>query len=170
VIGLAAYFDAIAQLAGICPDCGAIFRASDARPFVPAQHKRTVIDRLDAQERRIADALADLDALEQELRSQARARGFSRAQKRLRKIDRAFAASKVDPHDVKVLGHPIEYVAFDGMTKGQLRSVRFCAGSPAVKAQEHVLTSIEATLASGNVEFGIVRVKADGRCHLEPQV
>ena len=112
--------------------------------------------------RRVQAAIDKLELMEDQLRENARKSGLRQAQIQLRKIGKLFSASKLDPHDAKVICDPVEYIVFDGMTKGRLRRVLLCAPEPTSKAQE--LASIDAAVARGNVEFETVRISADGTC------
>jgi len=161
---LSSYFEQVAQIACICPECSGVFRLSDARPYRVARPAPSQLDNIDRQERSLQAAIDKLELIEDQLREAARKSGLRKAQKQLRKIDKSFSASKLDPHDAKVICDPVEYIVFDGMTKGRLRRVLLCASEPTSKGQERALASIGAAISAGNVEFETVRISADGTC------
>jgi predicted Holliday junction resolvase-like endonuclease len=132
------------------------------QPYRVARPAPPEFDKIDRQQRLLQAAIDKLELIEDRLREAARKAGLRQAQKQLRKVGKLFSASKLDPHDAKVICDPVQYVVFDGMTKGRLRRVLLCASEPTSKGQE--LTSIYAALAAGNVECGIVRISADGTC------
>src|ERR1700733_10816860 len=114
----ASFFNAIAKIAGICPHCGHVFRLSDARPYKSVRHTPTILDKIDREQYRLDRAIAQLDGLESELREKARSTGSTQAKRQLRCIDKVFSARGIDPHDVKVLCDPIDFIVFDGMSAG----------------------------------------------------
>jgi len=161
---LASYFEQVTQIACICPECSGVFRLSDARPYRVTRAAPSELDKIERQERLLQAAIDKLELMEDQLRENARKSGLRQAQIQLRKIGKLFSASKLDPHDAKVICDPVEYIVFDGMTKGRLRRVLLCAPEPTSKAQERALASIDAAVARGNVEFETVRISADGTC------
>lgn len=161
---ISSYFEQVAQIACICPECSGVFRLSEARPYRVARPAPSELDKIDRQERLLQAAIDKLELIEDQLREAARKSGLRQAQMQLRKIGSLFSTLKLDPHDAKVICDPVEYIVFDGMTKGRLHRVLLCASEPTSKAQQRALSSIDAAVTAGNIEFATVRVSAEGTC------
>lgn len=166
---LSTLFGGLSLIAGVCPnqDCGELFRLSDARPFLKDKKPASILDQLDAESDRIERALARLEEREQALRDQARQAGQKQAKKRLKKIDRAFSGARLDPQDVKVIFDPVEYVVFDGLSRGKLDRVLLLGHPPASRTQERLFKSISSSVRKGNLDFQTLRVLEDGALELE---
>src|SRR5947209_14401634 len=156
-------FGALGQLMAVCPACGEPFYVSEARPYYEGDKPHSSLDKLRAEERRLEEAEQRLDDLERALRQRA-ARAGRRATKRLlQKIDPIFSGSGYDPQDVKVMFHPVTYVVFDGMAKGEVKEVQLLAMPPQNQLSEQVQSSIEQAVNQGNFEFRTLRVNDNGR-------
>ena len=145
---LTAFFDGAAKLAGICPNCGHIFRLNEAKPYKLVPQRPTVLDQIDQQQARIDAAMDKLQQAELALRQAARQTGLANAKRRLRRIDDVFSAAKIDPHDVKLLFDPVEYIVFDGMSRGKLRRVLLLAAEPAIEPGATQFTRIPCSPSS----------------------
>lgn len=166
---LSALFGGLSLIAGVCPnpDCGELFRLSDARPFLKGKKPASILDELDAEIDRIDRAQERLELQEQVLRDRARQAGQRQAKRRLKKIDPAFSGCRLDPQDVKVIFDPVEYVVFDGLNAGKLDRVVLLGHPPASRAQERLFKSIARTVRKGNLDFRTLRVLENGALELE---
>ena len=161
---LSSYFDQVAKIAGICPCCGHVFRLGDARPFKRTPRQPTVLDQIESQQARIDAALEKLEQAEQELRESARLGGLTAAKRKLRLIDRVFSAAKLDPHDVKVLFDPVEYIVFDGMSRGKLKRVLLLAEEPISTECRKSQDAVAKAVGARNFLFRTLRISKDGDC------
>jgi predicted Holliday junction resolvase-like endonuclease len=64
---------------------------------------------------------------------------------------------------VKLLFHPIDYVAFRGLTDGRCTAVEFLDREPDSARHEKLQRSIDTALRSGNVEWVTMRIADDGK-------
>ena len=124
---------------------------------------------LTAFERRIADRDDRLSTAEErftEKLSQQRdalvVQGRRKAKRRLRKIDPVFSARGIDPQDVKVVFEPVEYVIFHGLNSTGVTSLEFVSRPPETRSQEVTVTSVDAAIRNGNVEFETLHLRDDG--------
>lgn len=133
------------------------------------KHKpmRSLLDDIEDEERRLSRIEERLDEQEDHIRRRSAELGQRQAKRHLRKIDRRFSGSGLDPQDVKVLFDPVEYVVFDGMTKGSIKRIAFLAHSPVNRYDEELLRSVDAAVTKGNVEFKTLRVLDDGKIRVE---
>src|SRR5438105_15522770 len=148
---LANIFDALGQLMGVCPCCGALFYVSEARPFYDGQKPVSVLDRLRAEERRLDDTEEKLEEIESDLRETAARAGLQATKRLLRKIDPVFSGAGYDPQDVKVIFNPVTYVVFDGMSQRNLKNIQLLARPPQNGATERMQNSLEQVVNRGNV-------------------
>lgn len=65
--------------------------------------------------------------------------------------------------DIKVIGHPVKFVSFDGKDRGEVKQIRFIDYPPESSTHERMLRSIEDTLQKGNVEWKTLRIDESGR-------
>ena len=162
----ARFFADLSQIAGICADCGQIFRLSDSRPYRLTPPEPSIFDKLESEQGKIDRALERLNAMEGESREQARAAGLKQARRRLRKIDLVFDKLKLDPHDAKVVFDPVDFIVFDGMSRGKLRKLVLLARPPSTTVTDTLWQSIERTVEKGNFAFRTLRVSREGECSL----
>lgn len=165
---LPSVFDQFNSILVICPCCGEINRVSETRPYLRGAKPHTRFDQLDAELRaldRIEDKLGERLS---RLREQAQERGWTKARRRLKRLDPTFCGCGLEPQDGKVIFDPVEYVVFDGMTRNMLRQVLFVGESARNKAQERIQTSLHWDLEQGHLEFATLRVTIDGNVHKEP--
>lgn len=161
-MNLLAIFQEFKRIFGICPCCSEVFRLSDAMLFTRDKPPETPFDHLARREALLERQVERFDEQECDLRAQAVARGQSDAQKRLREVCPRFIGHHDDPHDIKVLFHPVQYVAFRGLTAREPTDVEFIDAPPQSKAAERLHQSIDATIAAGNIEWQTYRVGEDG--------
>ena len=156
-------FGALGQLMTVCPCCGELFYLSEAHPYYEGHKPHSSLDKLRAEERRLEEAEQRLDDLEGVLRERAARAGLRATKRLLQKIDPIFSGSGYDPQDVKVMFHPVTYVVFDGMAKGEVKEVQLLAMPPQNQLSEQVQSSIEQAVIQGNFEFRTLRVDDRGR-------
>jgi predicted Holliday junction resolvase-like endonuclease len=155
-------FGALSQLMGVCPCCGELFYLAEAHPYYEAHKPRSPLDKLRAEERRLAVAEERLDSLEWKLRQRAAETGLRATKRLLRKIDPLFSGSGYDPQDVKVVFNPVTYVVFDGMAQGKVTSIHLLAIPPQDRIAEQVQNSIKGAITRGNFAFRTLRVDDRG--------
>lgn len=162
-------FGQFSWIMALCPndDCGELFRLSDARPFLKDKRPTSVLDGIEAEEQRIDRAIERLEVKEGLLREKAQAAGLKKAKLRLRKIDPVFSGAKLNPHDVKIIFDPVEYVVFDGLNDDRMRRILLLGHEPTSKQGERVLQSISSSIRAGNIAFKTLRVLEDGVLELK---
>lgn len=155
------------SILGICPCCGEVFRLSDAHLFVKGKKPGSEFDKIDRAFVSLARAEEKLDDMEDELREAAREKGRRQAKRKLKKIDPVFSGQGIDPQDVKVIFHPVEYVVFEGLNKDRFRQISLMAHRPTSREHERVQDSVKKAVRKGNVEFYTLKVAADGGIEAE---
>lgn len=151
------------QILFICPCCGHVYRLSDATIFTKESPLPSDFDRLEEAERRFARAVQRFEDREDALRQKAIARGQMAAQKQLRCIAKPFADCEIDPQDVKVIFHPVEFVAFRGMSDGDVAKVVLIDRPAESKEHEKLQQSVLQAVESGNYAWKLLRIDSEGR-------
>ena len=150
------------RIFGFCPCCGEPFRLSDAGLYIKAPPPPSPWDELDVLRERLARAQDRLANDEDRLREQARTEGHLEIQRRLRSLTSYFRKRRIEIRDVKLLFHPIDYVAFRGLTNGRCTAVEFLDREPDSARHEKLQRSFDTALRAGNVEWVTMRIAEDG--------
>ena len=155
-------FQEMKRIHGVCPCCSYVFRLSEAELFTRERPPKTEFDK-------VRDARERLEQHEEEfkqqlalLRQAATKKGWREARRRLRRIAPAFVGRGIDPQDVKVVFHPVEYVAFRGLTHGEPKAIEFIDREADSAERERLQASIERAIRAGNLEWHTYRVDTDG--------
>ena len=54
---ISSYFEQVAQIACICPECSGVFRLAEARPYRVTRPAPSELDKIDRQERLLQEAI-----------------------------------------------------------------------------------------------------------------
>lgn len=147
----------------ICPCCGEPFRLSETTLYTKAAPPKTVFEQIEDARLRLEKRIEKFDEKEQEIRDEARRLGQLEARRRLRQIAPFFVARRIDPHDVKLLFHPVEYVVFRGMQTDRCASVDFIDHPATSRERERIQRSLDGAIKGGNLEWQTFRIDDDGR-------
>jgi predicted Holliday junction resolvase-like endonuclease len=162
-MNLVSIFQEMTRIFGFCPCCGELFRLSEATLFTKDPPPRTEFDRIADSQRRLERRVEKFEDEEADLREAAARRGQASALRRLRRIVPEFSARKINPMDVKVLFHPIDYVVFRGLSQGEARDIAFVDRPPSSTLHERVQRSINRVIKAGNIEWQTLRIDQDGK-------
>jgi predicted Holliday junction resolvase-like endonuclease len=162
-------FQKMRQIYGFCPCCDEPFRLSDASLFFRSKPPTTEFDQIDAAWEKVERQKEYFEDIEEEIRQLARERGQRAAQRRVRSIVPFLKERRIEPADVKVLFHPVEYVVFRGLYHQNCAGIEFVDHLPESQYQERVLNSISESLKAGNVEWQTYRVNDDATVVLEEE-
>ena len=160
-------FSEMKRIYGICPCCGDPFRLSDASLFTKSAPPRTVFEELEDAIERVERRALRFDELEEQKREVARRLGQLAARRQIRSIAPFFVERKVDPDDVKVLFHPVDYIIFSGMERGRCGSVDFIDHPPENRKRARIHSSLQRAIRNGNLEWQTFRVDESGRVTLD---
>lgn len=155
-------FQEIKKVYGFCPCCDAPFRLSDVTLFTRKAPPSTAFDLLEAARERLDAATERFEISEEKIRERSRTLGQKAASERLAKLLPFFTSRKVSPRDVKVLFHPVDYIAFCGVSQGQCLSVDFVDRPADSKSREIIHESIDDSIRHSRVEWQTYRISRDG--------
>jgi predicted Holliday junction resolvase-like endonuclease len=103
------------------------------------------------------------------MRQKAREQGQAAARRHLRTLLPFFTSRRFSPHDVKVLFHPVEYVAFTGRSVDRCTSIVFIDRPPDSKEREIIQTSLEETISKARLDWATFRVSETGSVTIEKE-
>jgi predicted Holliday junction resolvase-like endonuclease len=162
------FFNVQRQIFGVCPNCNELFRLSDCRVYLRTRPTLDWMDRLALRNQKLLEATERLDQRESKLRDKARAKGRRQAMVAVRKIDAVFTPRRLNPDDAKVIFHPIDYVVFNGMKRGNsLKNLILLDAKDKKGEQRSVQRSIEACIEREKYEWRTLRVEQDGAIKAE---
>jgi predicted Holliday junction resolvase-like endonuclease len=162
-MNLVTVLNELKHIYGICPCCGEPFRLSEATLFTKSRPPRTVFEQMQDDQDRLDRQIEKFDEREIDIRDEARRLGQSEARRKLREIAPFFVAKRIDPHDVKLLFHPVEYIVFRGMQADRCASVDFIDHPATDRSREKIQRSLEQAIKAGNLEWQTLRIGEDGR-------
>lgn len=151
------------KIFGFCPCCGEPFRLSEATLFHRSPPPRTPWDVLEEEREKLARAEERLFGDEERLREMAQKEGRKEMERRLRSLTSFFRRQRIAVRDVKLLFHPVDYVAFRGLSEGSCSAVEFIDREPVSSAHDELQRSIEQSIRAGNFEWITLRIEDDGR-------
>jgi hypothetical protein len=151
------------RIYGFCPCCGEPFRLSDATLFYKRSPPRTPFDELEDARRRLAQAEDRLAQDTERLRERAQLAGRQETDRRLRLLTRVFRQHRIAIRDVRLLFHPVDYVAFRGLCEGQCRAVEFLDHEPRSAKHERLQRSIHKAIRAGDVSWITMTITDEGR-------
>jgi len=129
---------------------------------------RTWLDDYDMTSQQLREQETEFAEKEGEIREKAAERGRAQVPEIVRKsMDNQFAKLPYDPYDIKALLHPVEFVVFDGMNKGELDNItllsRLSTNSNLQNLQKAVTKAVDEKL----YDWKVVRVSLDGDVEFE---
>lgn len=150
-----------------CPECGTVFRLSDAQIQSAARPSTDWLSKINADirglEAKIQRAEEQFKRKREEVVARQRKKSEREVATKVARIVPNFKQVAGNTRDIKVIGHPVKFVSFDGKDEGEVKRIRFIDYPPGSKTQERMLRSIEKTLRKGNVEWKTLRIDESGR-------
>lgn len=152
----------------LCPKCNALSRLSDLQLRSKEKAPRTWLDDYEMTSQKLQKQENEFEEKEGEIRERATERGRAQVPEIIRKsMDNQFAKLSYDPYDIKALLHPVEFVVFDGMNKGELDNItllsRLSTNSNLQNLQNAVTKAVDEKL----YDWKVVRVSLDGDVEFE---
>jgi predicted Holliday junction resolvase-like endonuclease len=156
------FFQIQRQIFGVCPSSGRLFRLSDCHIYVKKKPTNDWMQEIEAAQRRINKNSEKLDEQEEAVMEAARATGRKQAGFAVKKIDKIFYPSKLNPDDAKVIFHPVDYIVFNGMKKGVMKNLILMDKKEKSISERKLQSSIERVVEKGQYEWVTLRIAQDG--------
>jgi len=164
-------FQAFSGILVICPCCGELLRVSDLQFRFAGEFDQTVLDELRRRERGVEKGQEALERKikqfedgESALRSEAKKRGREQMRQLVRELDPGLARLQYDPKDIKVIGHPVDLVVFDGLNSdsGTVKNIIFVARNRS-KSTKIARKTLAKAIETGQYLWETVTVGMDGK-------
>lgn len=152
----------------ICPKCNALSRLSDLQIRSTKKAPRTWLDDYELAKQKLSEQEVEFQEKEGEIREKAAERGREQVPEIVRRsMDAQFAKLPYDPYDIKPLLHPVEFVVFDGMNKGELNNVTLLSRASTNKYLQDMQKAVAKTIDDKLYDWKVVRVSIDGDVEFE---
>lgn len=156
-------FNQLKTINCMCPKCDNLMRISDLKLISKDKTEKTWLDILDAKTKRIDKKEEKFKEKEESIREQARERGRKQVPKLINKsMNKNFVKLKYDPYDVKAILHPIDFVVFNGMNKGQVEDVALISNKTTNLHMQSLHKAIAEAVKTKSYDWKILHVSQDG--------
>lgn len=147
----------------MCPKCETIMRVSELKIRSKEKTEKTWLDIFEAQQKKLDTQEEKFEEEEQNIREKAVQRGRLQVPKLVNKsLNKQFANLKYDPYDIKAILHPIDFVAFDGMNKGQVQNVTLLSSKTTNPLLQNLHKAIAEAVKEKAYDWKVLRVSQDG--------
>jgi len=156
-------FNQLKTIHCMCPKCDNLMRVSDLQLRSKEKTEKTWLDTLDIKTKSLNKKEEKFKEEEVNIREQARERGRKQVPKLINQsMNKNFAKLKYDPYDVKAILHPIDFVIFDGMNKGQVEDVTLISNKTTNPNMQILHKAIAKAVKSKSYDWKVLHVAKDG--------
>lgn len=161
------YFREQRHIFGVCPkpECRAVARLADIRVSYRGKYVKDWLDRVDDQTTSWEEKQSGLEEKQKELKQRYidKARRTVLPQK-LRSISPLFRKERVQPEDIKVLSHPLDFIGFDGLiTNENLRRIVLLDSELNKSFRANIQHSIGKAVDDAKYDWSVLRVDEEGK-------
>ena len=147
----------------MCPHCDGLMRVSDLNLQSKEKADKTWLDTFDAKTKKLDTKEDKFAEEESKIREESRKRGREQVPKLVNKsLDKNFLKLKYDPYDIKAILHPIDFVAFDGMNKGQVNNVTLLSNKTTNPHLQDIHKAIAEAINTKSYDWKVLHVGEDG--------
>lgn len=160
-------FQSFRTILCVCPDCNQIHRLSDLHLRYSGKVQKTWLDTIEAKN--VALGLKEEKFAEKEgkMREVAAERGRKKVGTAIQKlIVPEISRLKLNPYDIKLITHPIDYVVFDGMNDNDLKKIIFLSSRTKSPDLSSLRRQIEKAVRDKQFEWQVARF-AEGKIEIE---
>jgi predicted Holliday junction resolvase-like endonuclease len=152
----------------ICPKCSTLSRLSDLQLRSMEKAPKTWLDDYDIRSQKLTEQENEFAEKESEIREKATERGRAQVPEIIRRsMNAQFAKLSYDPYDIKPLLHPVEFVIFDGMNKGELNNVTLLSRISMNPNLQNLQKSVTKIIDEKAYDWKVLRVSSDGDIEYE---
>jgi predicted Holliday junction resolvase-like endonuclease len=156
------------RILAVCPCCGELRRVSDLRLKSKAEAEKTWLDKFDADSQKIAEKEQKFEEEEQKLREEAIEKGRKIAEKAFQKaICPSLQKLKLNPYDVKPIFHPIDFIAFNGMTDEESISDILLLAREQCAMLDPIRKQIKKAVVGYKYDWQVARINESGNIDME---
>lgn len=148
----------------MCPHCDSIVRVSDLHLRSSERSEKTWLDAYDSKKRNLEKKEEDFEKKKIELRQRAQQRGRKKVPELInRSLAKGFLRLNYNPYDVKSILHPIDFVAFRGMSAGHVEDVTLLSRRTAAPRLRGIHEKIADAVRKKSYDWKILHVAHDGQ-------
>lgn len=153
---------------GICPHCLALFRLPEVKISYGDEYRPDWYEELEEKGRRIQDRIGDLEDQEHYLRRKAiESARRTQLPRLLKRIAPVFTGGSMSPQDVKTIFHPVDYVAFGGMSAGRVEDIVLLDQRTTDRRQKSIQSEMTRVIRNGSYTWRTIRVQTSGNVTVE---
>lgn len=161
-------FQSFRTILCVCPKCGGLHRLSDLRLRYKGRTPLTWLDSFEAKMQALDEKTQKFEEKEQMLRDEAAARGSRKLQSVICKaMEPCLSRLKLNPYDIKLVTHPIDFVVFDGLKDEKLDDVMFLSKKTINAQLNAVRREVRKAVENGAYDWKVARVDIDGEITYE---
>ena len=162
-------FQEMRKILCLCPCCGEIVRVSDLKLKVKGTSVNTWLDDYEKKSRLLDKKEENFEKKEAKLREIAVKKGRDAAEAIFNmSISPEIKKLRLNPHDVEAILHPVDYVAFKGMTaKGEVDDISFLVHPYKNQNLKLLGEQVKKSIIQKKYEWEVVRIADDGKLVLE---
>ncbi len=156
------------RILAVCPCCGEIRRVSDLRLKSKSEAEKTWLDEYDTDSQKLSVKEQEFQEQEEKLRQEATEKGREEAAKTFQKaICPSLQKLKLDPYDVKPIFHPIDFIAFNGMTSQEEISDILLLAREQCATLDPIRKQIKKAVDNYMYEWQVARIDDAGNINIE---
>ncbi len=162
-----AYFREQRHIFGVCPnpECRTVARLAEIRISYREKYAKDWLDRIDDQTTSWEEKQSELKETQKELRQkhidEARRTVLP---KKLRAASPLYLKQGVEPEDIKVVLHPLDFIGFDGLiTDKILRRIVLLDSESNTTFRGQVQQSIRKVVDDAKYDWSVLRIDDDGK-------
>jgi len=157
-------FQEFRKILCICPCCGEMVRVSDLKIKVKDKIEKTWLDEHEAKMIKLQNEREEFSKIEMKIREQSIEKGRKTAEKVFNKcINPNFRKLKIDPYDLKPILHPIDFVVFKGMSKGNsIEEIKFFSHKTENEIINTLRSQIHKAIEKNDYDWQVARISEDG--------
>ena len=162
-----AYFREQRHIFGVCPnpDCQSVSRLADIKISYRTKYVKDWLDGVEDKVTSWGEKQSELEEKQKELRQKSidEARRTILPQK-LQSVSSLFQKQKIQPEDIKVVSHPLDFLGFDGLiTDKELRRIVLLDSELNKEFRSQIQESIAKAVSDGKYDWSVLRVDEDGK-------
>lgn len=157
-------FQEFRKILCICPCCGDMVRVSDLKIKFKDTVQKTWLDEYEAMQIQLEKAREDFSKIEKEIREKSVEKGRKAAEEVFNRcINPNFKSLQIDPYDLKPILHPVDFVVFKGMSKGEsIEEINFFSHETGNEIIKTIRSQVHKAIENKAYDWRVARIGEDG--------
>lgn len=157
-------FQEFRKILCICPCCGEMVRVSDLKIKVKNKIEKTWLDKHEAKIIQLEKEKEEFSKIEMKIREQSVEKGRKAAEEVFNKcINPNFRSLKIDPYDLKPILHPVDFIVFKGMSKGNsIEEINFFSHETENDLIKNLRNQVHKAIENKDYDWRVARISEVG--------